>query len=230
MADTVVDMVSKQDFASAQKEIADLRLRLEAAKEDKVKEQVTALEKTIAARDEEIKSVKTELENAKAAKSDAQKALETAKTEAESLKTKLTEAETKIEENTKSVVKANRVSALVDKGVEKVEAERIVEAAASATDELFAVILDTHAKLVEAKKAATAAFPPADEKKDEKKDKKKKENDSAKADEQKLDGAQAEEEEVPLSTDASAAEEVDAVVAGLADFLTQKLESEKKNK
>lgn len=223
MADTVVDMVSKQDFAAAQAEIASLRQRLEATKEDQVKTQIADLNKVIAARDEELKNTKTEVENVKASKAEIAKTLETVKAEVESAKTKLAEAEKKLEENTKSVVKANRVSALVDKGVDKADAEKIVETAASANDELFAVILDTHAKLVEAKKAATAAFPPVDDKK--KKDDKKK--DAVKADETKLDEAKP-EEEATLSTDASAEEEVDTVVAGLADFLSQKIDSEKK--
>ncbi len=229
MADTVVDVVSKQDFAAAQAEIAALRQRLEATKEDQVKTQITDLNKVIASRDEEIKNAKVEIENAKASKTELTKAVDTAKADTEALKVKLAEAEKKLEENTKSVVKANRISALVDKGIDKAEAEKIVEAAVSANDELFTVILDTHAKLVEAKKSASAALPPVDDKK--KKDDEKKKKDakaSVEADEKKLEAAKT-EEEAPLSTDASTDDEVDAVVAGLADFLTQEIGS-KKNK
>src|SRR5688572_19332449 len=129
MPDTVIEnVVSKADFNAAQKEIAELRERLEAAKEDKVKEQVTALEKTVSGRDEEIKNLKTEIENLKTSKAEAVKSVEAAKAEVEETKKKLVEAEKKVEENRLSIVKANRVSALVDKGVDKAEAEKIVDA------------------------------------------------------------------------------------------------------
>lgn len=229
MADTVVhDVVSKSDYAAAQKEIGELRQRLEATKEDRVKEQIKILNDVVATRDEEIKTLKTELDNAKASKKDADKALDTVKAEQESIKTKLVEAEKKLDENNKAVTKANRISTLVDKGVDKAEAEKIVDSAATASDELFAVILESHAKLVEANKKvaeAAAKVVPADGEKD--KEKKNKEKQAAKADEQKLDGAKV-EEEVPLSTDASADTETESVVAGLADFLAQERNREAK--
>ena len=218
MPDTVVDMVSKADFAAAQKEIAELRQRLEASKEEKVKEQVTALEKSIASRDEEIKNLKTEIENSKASKTELTKALEASKAEVETFKGKLAEADKKVEEHTKSVLTATRVSSLVDKGVEKSEAEKIVAAASAANDELFNVILETHAKLVTAQKANAECDP--EMKKAE--EKKKKEKQAAKADEAKLDEAKT-EEEAPLATDASVQDDTDAVVAGLANFLSQEL-------
>lgn len=230
MAQDMTDLVSKRDYDASQAEIADLRKRLEAANEAKVTEQVSALNKTIASRDEEIKTLKTEVENSKASKADTQKALDASKAEVDGLKTKLTEAETKIAEHAKTVVRANRISALVDKGVEKAEAEKIVDSSVAANDELFNVILDTHAKLVEAnKKAAEAAAKvmPDDEKDKDKK--KKTEKQAAQADEQKLDEAK-KDEEVPLSSSASADTETDVVVAGLAEFLTQQRKIESKNK
>jgi len=230
MAQDMTDLVSKRDYDASQAEIADLRKRLEAANEAKVTEQVSALNKTIASRDDEIKTLKTEIENTKASKADTQKALDASKAEVDGLKTKLTDAETKIAEHAKSVTRANRISALVDKGVEKAEAEKIVDSSVAANDELFSVILDTHAKLVEAnKKAAEAAakVTPDDEKDKDKK--KKTEKQAAQADEQKLDEAKP-TEEAPLSSSASADTETDVVVAGLAEFLTQQRKIESKNK
>lgn len=226
MADTVVDMVSKADFVAAQKEIGDLRQRLEATKETQVNERITALDKTIAARDEEIKNLKIEVENVKAAKKEADKAIEAAVANEDKLKTALTEANKKIEEHTKSVVKANRISTLVDKGVDKAEAEKIVETFASATDEVFAAVVETHAKLVEAKKVAPASA--ADDEAAKKEKKKKEEKEAAKAAEEALKNAKPEEKEAPLSTDASAEGEVDAVIAGLSDFLSQEIDNKKK--
>lgn len=218
----MIDVVSKADFAQAQKEIADLRQRLEAANEAKVKEQIDVLNKSVASRDDEIKNLKTEVDNVKASKKEVEKIVESSKAEVEVLKTKLTEAETKISEHAKSVILTNRVAALVDKGVEKTEAERIVNADPAASEEIFAVILETQAKLVEAAKAA--AMPKEKEKTEEKKKDEKK---AAKADEEKLAEAKA-EEEAPLATGASQTDEVDSVVASLADFLSQLTTDSKK--
>ena len=225
MADTIVqDVVSKADFASAQKEIAELRTRLEAANETKFKEQIVALEKAVASKDEEIKNIKTEVDNVKASKKEVETTLASTKTEVENLTKKLTEADSKLEEHTKAVVKANRISALVEKGVDKAEAEKIVTAALAASDELFATIVETQAKLIELAKVAAAAAPADDKEKDKKK--KEKEKEAAKADEQKLDDATT-DDDAPLSTDASTDEETDSVIAGLADFLAQEVAARK---
>ena len=222
MADTVIEnVVSKADFVAAQKEIAELRQRLEAAKEDKVKEQVTALEKSLSGRDDEIKNLKTEIENLKTSKAEALKSVETSKAEVEETKKKLVEAEKKLEENRTSVVKANRVSSLVDKGVDKAEAEKIVDTFLASSDEQFALIVDTHAKLVEANKAAAAAKDAATD------DKKKKEKEKMAKAEQELEEAKPEETEASLSTEASDSE-VDSVIAELSTFLSQEVEALKR--
>lgn len=216
------DVVSKAEYNELQKTIAELRTRLEAAQEAKVKEQVEALNKAIAARDEEITTLKTEVENTKAAKNEAAKALEAAQADVEASKKKLAEAEQKLEETRVATVKANRISTLVDKGVEKADAEKLVDTFVAASDEQFNVIVETQAKLVEAQKAAAEAASKKPDDKSKKKEEEKKE--AAKAEED-LKNAKA-DEEAPLST--SASEEVTPVMAGLADFLGQQLVNTKK--
>lgn len=222
MSATAPDMVSKADFALAQQEIADLRKRLEAAKETEVKEKIASVEKTVAARDEEIKSLKTELDNAKASKKEVEGSLTSAKAELDETKKKLAEAESKLEANRLEVTKANRISMLVDKGVDKAEAEKLVAAAAALSDDMFAMIVTTQAQLVEAnKKLAALDKKPEEKKPDGKADAKKAED--------KLDGAQA-DKDANLGVDTQPDTELEETVAGLSDFLSQELETKRTNK
>lgn len=214
MADTIVDVVSKSDFLAAQKEISELRAANAALQEGKVKEQVTALEKTIASKDEEIKNVKIELDNVKASKKDVEDKLTASKAEVEAITKKLVEAQTFVDETKKSVARATRLSTLVEKGVDKVEAEKLVDSYTSASDELFAVLVETQAKLVEAQKAS-AAFDLEKKKKDDKEKEKKK----AEADEKKLGETSSTDAALSVETEP----ETDSVIAGLADFLSQEV-------
>lgn len=216
----VVDVVSKADFVEAQKVIAELRGRLEAASEAQVKERIAAAEKAVAAKDEEIKTVKVEIDNVKASKKDVETELATVKASLEDSNKKLQAALAEIETGKKVAVKANRISTLVDIGVDKVEAEKLVDASADATDDLFKIVVDTQAKLIEAQKAA-AAFKPEDKKDD----KKKKEKEAAKADEQNLDNAQA-SKEAALAAETS--DEVDSTMAGLSEFISHALAAKNK--
>ena len=215
----IVEVVSKSDMAEAQKVIAELRTRLESMSEAQVKERIAAAEKTVASKDEEIKTVKVELDNVKAAKKEVEAELVTVKASVEDVNKKLTAALAEIEEGKKVTVRANRISTLVEIGVEKVEAEKIVDASATADDNLFKVIVEAQAKVIEATKAA---FPKTDEKKD---DKKKKEKEAAKADEQKLDNAEASKDAALAAEESS---EADSTIAGLADFLSHALAAKNK--
>lgn len=224
MADTVVEVVSKQDFAAAQKEIADLRAKNESLQESKVKEQVSALEKTVASKNDELKNSSVELENVKASKKEVEKQLDVAKAALEDANKKLAEAQKSLDENKKVVVRANRISILVDKGVDKVEAEKLVDSYASADDNLFTIFADAQGKLVEAAKAAFD-FEAEKKKKEGKKDEKKK----AEADEKKLDETdKGSSTEAALSVETEA--DTDSVIAGLSDFLSQALDTVNKKK
>lgn len=214
MADTIVDVVSKSDFLAAQKEISELRAANAALQEGKVKEQVTALEKTIASKDEEIKNTKLELDNVKASKKEVEDKLTASKAEVETITKKLVEAQAFVDETKKTIAKATRLSTLVEKGVDKVEAEKLVDSYVSASDELFAVLVETQAKLVEAQKAS-AAFDLEKKKKDDKEKEKKK----AEADEKKLGETSSTDAALSVETEP----ETDSVIAGLADFLSQEV-------
>lgn len=218
MADTVVNTVAKSDYDAAQKEISDLRTRLEAAKEEKVTEKVKAAEAAVASREEEIKTLKTEIENLKAAKADLVKAHEADKTKLTEAEKNLAEAKKSIEDGKVAAVVANRISTLVEKGVEKAEAEKIVEAFKSDSDEKFAVVVDLHAKAIAAAKPDDEA---AKKKKKEDADKK------AKADAAALEAAKSDDAALAA---ASTDDETDTEMVALAAFLGQEVTDKKKKR
>lgn len=219
------ETVSKADFAAAQNEIKQLRERLEAAQEVTVKAKIEELTKTLASRDEEVKSLKTEVENVKASKKEVETAVEAAKAEVVEVKTKLTAAEAKLEETRIETIKANRIATLVEKGVEKSEAETVVTKFASASDEMFEVVVATQAQLVEAKKLADAA---AAAKPTEKTEEQKKAEAAAQAAAaaKAIADAKPNEPEATLATQSDP--ELEGTVAGLADFLGQEIATRKK--
>lgn len=220
MADAI-QTVAKSDYDAAQKEISDLRTRLEAAKEEKVSEKVKAAEAAVASRDEEIKTLKTEIDNLKAAKADLVKAGDEVKTKLADTEKKLADATKTIEDGKMAALVANRITTLVEKGVEKAEAEKIVEAFKADSDEKFAVVVELQAKAVEAAKAAKGDDEAAKKKKKEEADKK------AKADAAALENATS--DDASLSTASTETEDdTDAEMVALAAFLGQEVEKNRK--
>ncbi len=221
----ISNTVAKTEYDEAQKTIADLRTRLEAAKEEKVTEKVKAAEAVVASRDEEIKTLKTEIDNMKAAKADLAKAGEEVKTKLADTEKKLADATKTIEDGKLAAIVANRVSTLVDKGVEKTEAEKIVEAFKTDSDEKFAVVVELQAKAVEAAKLAAAAKPDdeaAKKKKKEEADKK------AKADAAALESATSDDAALSTASSTETDDETDAEMVALASFLGQEVEKNRK--
>lgn len=145
-----LDVVSREEYATAQKEISDLRNRLEAAKEENVKKKIEEVQASASKKDEEISSLKTELENVKASKKDLESSLAKLNESVTDLTNKLSDAEEVLAKAAKEKIISNRVSTLIEKGVEKSEAEKIVTASASTSDEVFALLVDAHAKIVSA--------------------------------------------------------------------------------
>ena len=154
MADTIstptpVAQVSEVQWAEAQREIAALRDRLTKMDEEKVEAefaslrgQIEKLEKTVADKD-------TELDNARKSKAEAEKSLTDAQAEHDKTKTELTEAQSKLDEISSAAKVTERVSQLVDKGVEKADAEKIVAKFDGVNDDLFEEVVATQAELVQ---------------------------------------------------------------------------------
>lgn len=201
------NMADQELLKAKEDKIAELEAKLESVRDEATK---AAIEKSKA----EVEKANKELEDTKAELEEANKKLDESKAEVKTANDKVEELTKSNEELNKQLetvkaeeVKTNRVSALVDKGVDKEEAESIVAKFAGLDDDLFAEIVETHAKLVEAK------FMKEDDKKKKKEDKEKNkagENDSdeeaAEASENDLDDAEEEEE---LDLTASESEEDD---------------------
>ena len=128
-----------------------LENRLKAMDEAQVQAKFDALATDVATRDEQIVALTASLEEAQAdvAKS-VQSLQELEEVKAKSEK-KLGELTDKLAAIDAEIIKTNRISALVDKGVEKASAETIVETYSGISDEQFEAVVNTHAELVQSK-------------------------------------------------------------------------------
>jgi hypothetical protein len=201
--DVIVELrkeMSESVVASVKEENKDLQSRVEAAMKD-----VEAKEEAATAAEAKIVELTQSLEEANTAKADLEK--------------KVAEAEAQ-----KTV--ATRVSALVDGGIEKVEAEATVAKFENLDEVQFKVVADT---LIEAKAAGFPFNKDEDKDKDKDKDKKKGKDEKAKSEvddetkdgaaagatEEVLDNAKANKEGGEGSADTSETEEREASRASL---------------
>ena len=162
--------------------------------EEKVQAQIATFEKACADKDAEITELKVQLEAAnESVESSKNEAKEISEAKAESDKS-VAELAEKLEAIEAESLKTSRISALVDKGVDKAEAESLVETFAGITDEQFeALVL----------KLSDAPFHDKDEKKKKKED----EEESEDAGNMKKKYAEkAEEEEAKAEAEEEAAE------------------------
>lgn len=149
-------------------QVETLESRLKALDEEKVKAQISEFEAACAGKDAEICELISKIEAANEAGQASNKSLEeltAAKVESDKIIAELSE---KLEAIEAESIKTSRISALVDKGVDKTEAESLVETFSGITDEQFDALVS---------KLAEAPFHD----KDEKKKKKKEDEDKAEA-------------------------------------------------
>jgi len=188
--------------------IAELKAELKRLDAEKVQAKYDSYEKTVAGQkaeiedkdriiaefEEKINSIGASLEDEKNAKEAAERQLEESKAE-------LKEAHDKLAEIEAQALAANRTSALVDKGVEKAEAEKIVEKFTHLNDDQFADIVTLQAELVEAKKA-------------KEEDKSGKTDDETETDQTEVDAAEANADDKALE---DAEEEQDSTLGSQGD-------------
>jgi hypothetical protein len=142
----------EKELAKAQTVAEKLETRLKEMDEAKVQAKFESLEADLKQRDEQLVALQAELD---AAKTDAEKTanslaeLEKAKAE---LDKKLIEADEKFAKIEADNIKTQRISALVDKGVEKADAESLVDTFSGISDEQFEFIVTQQEALVAAKK------------------------------------------------------------------------------
>ena len=178
-------------------QVETLESRLKGLDEEKVQAQIATFEKACADKDAEITELKVELETAnesvESSKKEA-KEISEAKTKSDKIVAELSE---KLEAIEAQSLQTSRISALVDKGVDKAEAESLVETFAGITDEQFEALVS---------KLSEAAFPwDKDKDKDDKKKKDKKDEDDS-AGMKKKYAEKAEEEEAQADAEQEAAE------------------------
>ena len=155
---------NNEHIQSLKAQVETLEARLKDMDEEKVQAQISELEKSCADKDAEITELESKLEAANQATEASQQSaneLETAQAESDKAIAELTEKLNAIEAEN---LRTSRVSSLVDKGVDKMEAEALVETFAGITDEQFDALVS---------KLSKSGFPwDKDKDKDDKKKKK----------------------------------------------------------
>ena len=194
---------NNEHIQSLKAQVETLEARLKDMDEEKVQAQISELEKSCADKDAEITELTSKLAEADEANQDVAKTLEGAE-EAKAERDKaIEELSAKLSNIEAENLKTSRVSVLVDKGVEKTEAETLVDTFAGISDEQFETLV---LKLTE------SAFPFNKDKEEDDKKKKKgkdKEKDAEAGNMKKKYAGKADEEDSEVEELAEAAEEAE---------------------
>lgn len=220
----------KEQNESLKNTVAHMETKLAELDAQAVQEKLDAFQKTIDERDGSIADLNSQIETHTASEKELTGAVKTAKAATADAEKKLEEAQTELNKIAAEAKKTERVSALVDKGVDKADAESIVEEFDALSDEKFEKVVAMQADLVEAKNGFM------DKKKKEEEEKKKKakaaaaeagsesddssdEEGEAAADGTDLDGAEA-DEDADLTAGGDADEDAhEAAQADLQNFI-----------
>lgn len=135
--------------ADAQNEIKALRDRLQKMDEEKVTAEINSLKDVIFQKDQAIADLNKKIDEITASYNEVAKKHEDLSAAKAEIDKSLVEAQSKLVEIEIASHKTNRVSSLVDRGVDKAEAERLVEKAGNMTDEQFQLLVDATSKKVE---------------------------------------------------------------------------------
>jgi hypothetical protein len=211
-----------------QTDLASANKRIEELGEAQVKSALAEKDTSIASLETELKAAQAKIEELTASYNEAKKAQETAEAAKTEVDEKLAEATTKLTEAEGVAKTTARVSLMVDKGIDKADAETVVAEFNELDDDKFA-------KVVEMK--SDAAKAPPFEKDD---DKKKKDKAKADADDESdedgetsaenadLDNAEADKDPAMGSDDGES--DKDATMTALASFLDTSMHGETSSK
>jgi len=147
----------KEQNNSLQRQVEALEAKLSELDAKAVKEKLDTLNATIEAKDGEIAALQGKLEEQTASNKELAEARETAEAATADVEQKLSDSNKQLEKIAAEAKQTERVSALVDKGVDKAEAETLVEKFSALDDEQFSEVVAMQAELVEAKKSAPAS-------------------------------------------------------------------------
>ena len=132
---------NNEQVRSLESQVEKLEARLKELDEEKVQAQISEFEAACAGKDAEITELKSKIAEASENSDAAQKSYDEiveAKEQSDKTVAELTE---KLEAIEAEALKTSRISALVDKGVDKAEAESLVETFAGITDEQFEALV-----------------------------------------------------------------------------------------
>ena len=217
--------ILKNQLDEANKTVADLREKLETISDEassanvaKFESQISDLKAQIAKLTEEKQSINKDL-------ADSSAKVEDLTSQVEDLTTAKEEAEAKIQSAEAEKVRTNRVSVLVDGGIDKAEAEEAVETFGELNDKQFEHIANT---IVEANKHKAKDDDDDDEEKDKKEGKANSEEDSEEAnafeDSQILDDAELETEGAEGSSESdNEAEELAEARVSMAGYFGSRI-------
>ena len=178
-------------------QVSKLEARLRDMDEEKVRAQISTFEKACADKDAEISELTSKLAEVTQANEDSATHLQSLEETKANSEKQIAELTKKLDAIEAESIRTIRISSLVDKGVDKAQAESLVDIFTGISDEQFESLVETHEKLVEA-----AGYPFNKKKKDDDEDDE--ESDAGqmkKKYSEKAEEAEAEAEEVAEATD-----------------------------
>ena len=140
--DNKVDFEKKS--AELQGQVAALELQLKEIDVASFKSQLEAKASDLKAKDEQISDLTNKL-------AEAEKSVVSLKSDNEKINTTLAEKTDSLQKIQADIARANRITTLVDKGVDKAAAETLVDKFIALADEQFGEIVNMQTELVEAK-------------------------------------------------------------------------------
>jgi hypothetical protein len=215
MADEKYVSQLEEQTKALQAQLTEANQRIAELGDVKVKSALAEKDTQIAKLSDELKDTQDKIAALEAAKQDLEQARDAVQAERTEFETKLTEANEKLAEIAKKSRSVARVSILVDKNVDKTEAEQIVAEFDELNDEKFARLVDIH---TQAKKMTKE-----EEETEEEKAKKAKAKEEANANNADLDNAKADSDSNLSSSDT---DETDDLMKSLASFLDTTMHGE----
>ena len=146
-------------------QVSKLEARLRDMDEEKVRAQISTFEKACADKDAEISELTSKLAEVTQANEDSATHLQSLEETKANSEKQIAELTKKLDAIEAESIRTIRISSLVDKGVDKAQAESLVDIFTGISDEQFESLVETHEKLVEA-----AGYPFNKKKKDDDED------------------------------------------------------------
>jgi hypothetical protein len=218
MADNDVEL--KGRISDLERKLADANQRLEDMSAEKVQATLDAKDAEITKLTETISKLEKTLEERDASYNEAIEARKTAEDTTAETQKKLDEADEKLADIQAESRKTARVATLVDKGVDKADAENIVEKFNDLDDEKFTEIAAMQEQIVKAGETTQEDETKTDESKaDDETEDKDGETDDSTADEKALENAEEDTDPDMASADETVGEERGEAQAQLANYL-----------